>query len=67
MHEEIPFGAPAPSGRFRCLDCGQEMFMSATDAIPPCPNLKAGEHHRFAFERVGPLAEGPREPLPEHS
>lgn len=50
---EIPFGAEAPAGHFRCVDCGREMWSGATDAIPPCPNLVGTPHRRCAYEAIG--------------
>jgi hypothetical protein len=52
---EIPFGAEAPAGHFRCVDCGQEMWNRATAAIPPCPNLISSPHRRCAYEAIGGL------------
>jgi hypothetical protein len=52
---EIPFGAEAPAGHFRCVDCGQEMWNRATAAIPPCPNLRTAPHRRCAYESIGGL------------
>lgn len=50
---EIPFGAEASAGHFRCVDCGQDMWSGATEAIPPCPNLNATPHRRRAYEAIG--------------
>ena len=52
---EIPFGAQAPAGHFRCVDCGQDMWNRATAAIAPCPNLKTAPHRRRAYEAIGGL------------
>ncbi len=52
---EIPFGAEAPAGHFRCADCGQDMWNRATAAIPPCPNLTKTAHRRCSYEAIGGL------------
>ncbi len=53
--KEIPFGAEAPAGHFRCADCGQEMWNRATAAMPPCPNLRTAPHRRCAYQAIGGL------------
>lgn len=54
---EIPFGAEAPAGHFRCVDCGQDMWSGATEAIPACPNLVSAQelHRRRAYVAIGAL------------
>ncbi len=59
--KEIPFGAEAPAGHFRCVDCGQDMWNQATTAMPPCPNLRGSPHRRRAYETIG----GPEDLLHE--
>lgn len=42
MAEPIPSGSDVTSGTYKCTECGNEIQMSSSKSIPPCPNCGNG-------------------------
>jgi predicted RNA-binding Zn-ribbon protein involved in translation (DUF1610 family) len=43
MAEPVPAGSDVSSGTYRCTSCGNEIDVSSTKHLPPCPNCGNGE------------------------
>jgi Zn finger protein HypA/HybF involved in hydrogenase expression len=36
--DPIPSGSDVSAGTYRCTECGNEIQMSSSQSIPPCPS-----------------------------
>jgi predicted RNA-binding Zn-ribbon protein involved in translation (DUF1610 family) len=43
MAEPVPAGSDVSSGTYRCTSCGNEITVSSTTSLPPCPSCGNGE------------------------
>ena len=59
MAEPVPAGSDVSSGTYRCTSCGNEIDVSSTKYLPPCPNCGNGEWASLERrrQRAGPVPE----------
>ena len=43
MAEPVPAGSDVSSGTYKCTSCGNEIDVSSTKSLPPCPECSNGE------------------------
>ena len=43
MAEPAPAGSDVSSGTYKCTSCGNEIDVSSTKSLPPCPECSNGE------------------------
>lgn len=43
MPETIPAGSDVSAGTYKCTNCGNELQVSSTESLPPCPECSNGE------------------------
>jgi predicted RNA-binding Zn-ribbon protein involved in translation (DUF1610 family) len=56
MAEPVPAGSDVSSGTYRCTSCGNEIDVSSTTSLPPCPSCGNGE---WATQSGGDSAQDP--------
>jgi lipopolysaccharide biosynthesis regulator YciM len=39
----VPAGSDVSSGTYRCTNCGNQIDVSSTKSLPPCPSCGNGE------------------------
>ena len=43
MAEPVPSGSDVSAGTYKCTSCENELTVSSTQHLPPCPNCGNGE------------------------
>jgi predicted nucleic acid-binding Zn-ribbon protein len=43
MAEPVPAGSDVSSGTYQCTQCGNQIEMSSTQHLPPCPECGNGQ------------------------
>ena len=44
MAEPVPAGSDVSAGTYKCTNCGNEMSVSSTTHLPPCPSCGNGKY-----------------------
>jgi predicted nucleic acid-binding Zn-ribbon protein len=44
MAEPVPSGSDVSAGTYKCTNCGNEVQVSSTVSLPPCPNCGNGSY-----------------------
>jgi predicted nucleic acid-binding Zn-ribbon protein len=56
MAEPVPSGSDVSAGTYKCTDCGNQLAVTSTQSLPPCPACGNGS---WATIRGGDSAEDP--------
>jgi predicted nucleic acid-binding Zn-ribbon protein len=43
MAEPVPAGSDVSAGTYQCTSCGNQLEVSSTQHLPPCPNCGNGQ------------------------
>ena len=43
MAEPVPAGSDVSSGTYQCTQCGNQIDVSSTKSLPPCPSCGNGQ------------------------
>jgi predicted RNA-binding Zn-ribbon protein involved in translation (DUF1610 family) len=43
MANPVPAGSDVSAGTYKCTNCGNEIDVSSTQSLPPCPSCQNGE------------------------
>ena len=43
MAEPVPAGSDVSSGTYQCTECGNQIDVSSTQSLPPCPSCGNGQ------------------------
>lgn len=43
MANPVPAGSDVSAGTYRCTNCGNQIDVSSTKSLPPCPSCGKGE------------------------
>ena len=43
MAEPVPAGSDVSSGTYQCTQCGNQIDVSSTKSLPPCPECGNGQ------------------------
>jgi predicted RNA-binding Zn-ribbon protein involved in translation (DUF1610 family) len=44
MADPVPAGSDVSAGTYKCTNCGNDLVVSSTKHLPPCPNCGNGEY-----------------------
>jgi hypothetical protein len=45
MADPVPSGSDVSAGTYKCTNCGNELQVSSTQHLPPCPSCGNGEYN----------------------
>jgi hypothetical protein len=43
MAEPVPAGSDVSSGTYQCTECGNQIEVSSSQSLPPCPSCGNGQ------------------------
>ena len=44
MADPVPAGSDVSAGTYKCTKCGNELTVSSTQHLPPCPSCGKGKY-----------------------
>jgi len=48
LAEPVPAGSDVSAGTYKCTNCGNELQVSSTQHLPPCPSCGNGEYQTIS-------------------
>ena len=60
----VPYGSDVSAGKFKCVDCGNEISMGSKSSLPPCSKFSASPHPKRCWSVLSGNGDSPRDPYP---